>query len=48
VATVGENPSAKGCLPEVEPRLTKIPLIDYVFGSLELINYPFKSSAKEF
>jgi hypothetical protein len=35
VTTVGENPSAKGCLPEVKgclpevPLLTKIPLIYY-------------------
>jgi hypothetical protein len=37
VATMGENPSAKGRLPEVD-LLTKIPLIYYKNGNLE----PFK------
>jgi hypothetical protein len=30
VATVGKNPSAKGRLPEVDPRLTNIPLRYYI------------------
>jgi hypothetical protein len=33
VATVGENPSAKGRLPLVDSLLTKIPLIYYVVSN---------------
>jgi hypothetical protein len=45
VVTVGENPSAKDYLPEVDPLLTKMPLKYYaisIFNRSKYINFQLK------